>query len=107
MSLVIVIILLVTGILDLSEIFEYQRTMQLWIQLLSAPMEFVFFVSVLAETNRLPFDLPEAEEAELVAGYNVEYSSMCALFLLEEHANIILVSKDHSSILHGSVFVTF
>jgi len=52
----------------------------------------VFFISVLAETNRLPFDLPEAE-AELVAGYNVEYSSMSfALFFLGEYANMILVS---------------
>ncbi len=92
MGLVIVTVLLVTGTLNLSEIVEYQRTMPLWIQLLLAPMAVVFFISVLAETNRLPFDLPEAE-AELVAGYNVEYSSMAfALFFLGEYANMILVS---------------
>ena len=92
MGLVIVTVLLVTGTLNLSEIVEYQRTMPLWIQLLLAPMSVVFFISVLAETNRLPFDLPEAE-AELVAGYNVEYSSMAfALFFLGEYANMILVS---------------
>ncbi|MCF8494384.1 MAG: NADH-quinone oxidoreductase subunit NuoH [Rickettsiaceae bacterium] len=92
MGLVIVTVLLVTGTLNLSQIVEYQRTMPFWIQLLMAPMAVIFFISVLAETNRLPFDLPEAE-AELVAGYNVEYSSMAfALFFLGEYANMILVS---------------
>jgi NADH-quinone oxidoreductase subunit H len=91
-GLVIVNVLLVTGTLNLTEIVEYQRTMPLWINLLLAPMAVVFFISVLAETNRLPFDLPEAE-AELVAGYNVEYSSMgFALFFLGEYANMTLVS---------------
>ena len=92
MGLVIVTVLLVTGSLNLSEIVEHQRDMPFWIHLLLAPMAVVFFISVLAETNRLPFDLPEAE-SELVAGYNVEYSSMSfALFFLGEYANIILVS---------------
>lgn len=92
MGLVIVTVLLVTGTLNLSEIVEYQRIMPVWIELLLAPMAVVFFISVLAETNRLPFDLPEAE-AELVAGYNVEYSSMSfAMFFLGEYANMILVS---------------
>jgi len=92
MGLVIVTVLLVTGSLNLSEIVEYQREMPFWIHLLLAPMSVVFFISVLAETNRLPFDLPEAE-SELVAGYNVEYSSMSfALFFLGEYANMILVS---------------
>lgn len=92
MGLVIVTVLLATGSLNLTEIVEAQRTMPMWIQLLLAPMSVVFFISVLAETNRLPFDLPEAE-AELVAGYNVEYSSMSfALFFLGEYANMILMS---------------
>jgi NADH-quinone oxidoreductase subunit H len=92
MGLVIVTVLLVTGTLNLAEIVEYQRDMPFWIHLLLAPMAVVFFISVLAETNRLPFDLPEAE-SELVAGYNVEYSSMSfALFFLGEYANMILVS---------------
>ncbi|MFN9476898.1 MAG: NADH-quinone oxidoreductase subunit NuoH [Rickettsiales bacterium] len=92
MGLVIVTVLLVTGSLNLSEIVEHQRDMPFWIHLMLAPMAVVFFISVLAETNRLPFDLPEAE-SELVAGYNVEYSSMSfALFFLGEYANMILVS---------------
>ena len=92
MGLVIVTVLLTTGSLNLTEIIEAQRHRPLWIDLMMMPMAVVFFISVLAETNRLPFDLPEAE-AELVAGYNVEYSSMTfAMFFLGEYANMILVS---------------
>lgn len=92
MGLVIVTVLLVTGSLNLTDIVEAQRNRPLWLEILMAPMAVVFFISVLAETNRLPFDLPEAE-AELVAGYNVEYSSMTfAMFFLGEYANMILVS---------------
>ncbi len=92
MGLVIVTVLLVAGTLNLTEIVEHQRNMPFWIQIMLAPMAVIFFISVLAETNRLPFDLPEAE-AELVAGYNVEYSSMSfALFFLGEYANMVLVS---------------
>jgi NADH-quinone oxidoreductase subunit H len=92
MGLVIVTVLLTTGSLNLTDIVEAQAHRPWWMELLMMPMAVVFFISVLAETNRLPFDLPEAE-AELVAGYNVEYSSMSfALFFLGEYANMILVS---------------
>lgn len=92
MGLVIITVLLVTGTLNLSEIVRAQAHMPWSIQLLLFPMFVVFVISILAETNRLPFDLPEAE-AELVAGYNVEYSSMpFALFFLGEYANMILMS---------------
>ena len=86
----IIVVLLVTGTLNLTEIVMYERNFQH--HLLLFPMLVVFFVSTLAETNRHPFDLPEAE-AELVSGYNVEYSSMAfALFFLGEYANMILMS---------------
>ena len=92
MGLVIVTVLLTTGSLNLTDIVEASAHRPWWMELIMAPMAVVFFISVLAETNRLPFDLPEAE-AELVAGYNVEYSSMSfALFFLGEYANMILVS---------------
>lgn len=91
-GLVIITVLLSVGSLNLTDIVLKQQNMPWYIQLLMLPMAVIFFISILAETNRLPFDLPEAE-AELVAGYNVEYSSMpFALFFLGEYANMILTS---------------
>ena len=87
---VIITVLLCAGSLNLSAIVEAQRGLWYCVPLL--PMFVIFYISALAETNRAPFDLPEAE-AELVAGYNVEYSSMAfALFFLGEYANMILMS---------------
>ena len=87
---VIITVLLAAGSLNLSEIVRAQESMWFFIPL--APMFVVFVISALAETNRAPFDLPEAE-AELVSGYNVEYSAMTfALFFLGEYANMILMS---------------
>ncbi len=86
---VIITVLLCVGSLNLSDIVNAQKTIWFFIPLF--PMFIVFFISTLAETNRHPFDLPEAE-AELVAGYQVEYSSMAfALFFLGEYANMILM----------------
>ena len=87
---VIVTVLLCVGSLNLTDIVLAQKTVWFCVPLL--PMFVIFFISGLAETNRSPFDLPEAE-AELVAGFNVEYSSMTfALFFLGEYANMILMS---------------
>src|SRR4051794_32161590 len=87
---VIITVLLCVGSLRLTDVVLAQRTIWFCVPLL--PMFVIFFVSGLAETNRLPFDLPEGE-SEIVAGYMVEYSSMSfALFFLGEYANMILVS---------------
>jgi NADH-quinone oxidoreductase subunit H len=87
---VMISVLLTAGSLNLSEVVTSQTKM--WYILPHFPMFLVFLISGLAETNRAPFDLPEAE-AELVAGYNVEYSAMTfALFFLGEYANMILMS---------------
>ena len=88
-GLALISVLIMTGSLNLTEIVLSERT--LFENILLFPMFVVFFISTLAETNRHPFDLPEAE-AEIVAGYNVEYSSMTfALFFLGEYANMILM----------------
>ena len=87
---VIISVLLCVGSLNLSAVVRAQEGLWFCIPLL--PMFVMFFICALAETNRAPFDLPEAE-AELVSGYNVEYSSMTfALFFLGEYANMILMS---------------
>lgn len=94
LGLVIITVLLKVGSLNLGDIVTAQGGGMLnWhVFSLLFPMAVVFFISALAESNRLPFDLPEAE-GELVAGYNVEYSSMAfALFFLGEYANMILLS---------------
>jgi len=89
-GLVVLTVVLPVGSLNLSDIVERQRG--LWNLFPFAPIVGLFFICCLAETNRAPFDLPEAE-AELVAGYNVEYSSLgFALFFLGEYRNMIRMS---------------
>ena len=88
-GLIIITVLICTGSLNLTQIVRSQET--IWYVVPLFPLFIMFFISILAETNRSPFDLPEAE-AELVAGYNVEYSAMgFALFFLGEYANMILM----------------
>ncbi len=90
LGLIIITVLMCVGSLNLSEIVLAQE--EVWFAVPLFPLLLLFFISCLAETNRAPFDLPEAE-AELVAGYNVEYSSMgFALFFLGEYANMIMMS---------------
>ena len=88
-GIIIINVLLCVGSLNLNDIVLAQQN--LWFVIPLFPMFVVFFISALAETNRPPFDLPEAE-AELVAGYQTEYSGMMyAMFWLGEYANILLM----------------
>jgi len=89
-SFILVTILLFVGSFNLTDIVNAQATC--WFLLPLLPLFIIFLVCMLAETNRTPFDLPEAE-AELVAGYNVDYSSiMFAMFFLGEYSNMLLMS---------------
>jgi len=88
-GVIIINVLLCTGSLNLNDIILAQQ--KVWFVIPLFPMFVIFFISALAETNRPPFDLPEAE-AELVAGYQTEYSGMMyAMFWLGEYANILLM----------------
>ena len=88
-----------TGSLNLSKIVLAQK--EIWLIVPLFPLFIIFYISMLAETNRHPFDLPEAE-AELVSGYNVEYSAMTfALFFLGEYANMLMMSALSSILFLG------
>lgn len=90
MGLVIVTVLLCAGSLNLSDIITQERPV--WMQVMLFPMLIVFLISILAECNRAPFDLPEGE-SEITGGFMVEYSAMTfALFFLGEYTNMILMS---------------
>ena len=89
-GIIIINVLLCVGSLNLKDIVLAQQN--IWFAIPLFPMFIMFYISALAETNRHPFDLPEAE-AELVSGYNVEYSAMgFALFFLGEYGNMLLMS---------------
>ena len=104
-GLIIISILLSAGSLNLTEIVLSQQN--LWYFIPHFPMFVVFFISTLAETNRAPFDLPEAE-SELVAGYNVEYSSMSfGLFFLGEYGNMILMCSMTTILFLGGWLAPF
>ena len=98
-GIIIINVLLCVGSLNLNDIVMAQKDM--WYVLPLFPMFIIFFISALAETNRPPFDLPEAE-AELVAGYQTEYSGMMyAMFWLGEYANILLMCAIGSILFLG------
>ncbi len=98
-GIIIINVLLCVGSLNLNDIVFAQQ--KLWFVIPLFPMFVIFFISALAETNRPPFDLPEAE-AELVAGYQTEYSGMMyAMFWLGEYANILLMCAMGSILFLG------
>ena len=98
-GIIIINVLLCVGSLNLKDIVLAQKEM--WYVIPLFPMFVIFFISALAETNRPPFDLPEAE-AELVAGYQTEYSGMMyAMFWLGEYANILLMCAMGSILFLG------
>jgi NADH-quinone oxidoreductase subunit H len=98
-GVIIINVLLCVGSLNLSDIVLAQE--KIWFIIPLFPMFVIFFISALAETNRPPFDLPEAE-AELVAGYQTEYSGMMyAMFWLGEYANILLMCAMGSILFLG------
>ena len=98
-GIIIINVLLCVGSLNLKDIVLAQK--DLWFVIPLFPMFVIFFISALAETNRPPFDLPEAE-AELVAGYQTEYSGMMyAMFWLGEYANILLMCAMGSILFLG------
>jgi len=98
-GIIIINVLLCVGSLNLNDIVLAQS--ELWFVIPLFPMFVIFFISALAETNRPPFDLPEAE-AELVAGYQTEYSGMMyAMFWLGEYANILLMCAMGSILFLG------
>ncbi len=98
-GIIIINVLLCVGSLNLNDIVLAQK--ELWYVIPLFPMFVIFFISALAETNRPPFDLPEAE-AELVAGYQTEYSGMMyAMFWLGEYANILLMCAIGSILFLG------
>jgi len=98
-GVIIINVLLCVGSLNLNDIVLAQK--DIWFVIPLFPMFVIFFISALAETNRPPFDLPEAE-AELVAGYQTEYSGMMyAMFWLGEYANILLMCAMGSILFLG------
>jgi NADH-quinone oxidoreductase subunit H len=99
-SLVLIPVIFMAGSLNFTEIVIAQQT-TVWYIFPLLPLALIFLISMVAETNRTPFDLPEAE-AELVAGYNVEYSSIIfAMFFLAEYGNMIMMSLIYAELFLG------
>jgi len=100
-TLTLVSVILVAGSLSMVDIVRAQEHQRVWFAFIQ-PLAFViFFIGGLAETNRAPFDLPEAEQ-ELTGGFHTEYSGMrFALFFLAEYANMIVVSSVATTLFFG------
>lgn len=99
-GLVFVIIAFCSHSINLTDIV-YEQEQTGWNGVLLFPLAIIFFISIVAETNRAPFDIPEAE-AEIVAGYNLEYSSIIfAFFFIGEYGNILLMSTLFSLLFLG------
>ena len=100
-TLTFVAVILASGTLSMVGIVEAQKANGVWFAFVQPVSLFIYFVGGLAETNRAPFDLPEAEQ-ELVAGFHTEYSGMrFALFFLAEYANMIVVSAIATTLFFG------
>jgi NADH-quinone oxidoreductase subunit H len=100
-TMTFVAVILASGSLSMVQIVEAQRANGVWFAFVQPVSLFIYFVGGLAETNRAPFDLPEAE-SELVAGFHTEYSGMrFALFFLAEYANMIVVSGIATTLFFG------
>ena len=105
MGFIIVTVLLCVGSLNLNDVVLAQK--HIWFCIPLFPLMVIYFISVLAETNRSPFDIPEGE-SEIVAGFFVEYSSMSfALFFLGEYTNMILMSGLTTILFLGGWFPPF
>jgi NADH-quinone oxidoreductase subunit H len=106
-TMTLVSMILMSGTLSMVGIVEAQRAQGWWFAVLQPVAFFIYFVGGLAETNRAPFDLPEAEQ-ELVGGFHTEYSGMrFALFFLAEYANMIVISAVATTLFWGGWLAPF
>jgi NADH-quinone oxidoreductase subunit H len=107
MALSLIPVLLITGNVTLSAVVNTQATMHVWNALTLGVACFIFITAAFAETNRLPFDLPEAE-SELITGYHTEYSAMkFSLFFIAEYANMMTASAMIATIFFGGWDIPF